>query len=161
MAEARRGAHSIGVWLRRRAGEARDEVLKITGDIAGLAEATMTDAARVVVNARQHLRRHPDMPRAGRIAATIDDLETLIERAGRVINQTRQRLAGQTPPGSTRLISLHEPDARPIRKGRLGKPVEFGYKAQVVDNDDGSCWTTRSRSGTHRMRRCWPLPSNE
>ena len=34
-------------------------------------------------------------------------------------------------------MSLHEPDARPIRKGRLGKPVEFGYKAQVVDNPDG------------------------
>ena len=28
-------------------------------------------------------------------------------------------------------------DARPIAKGRLGKPVEFGYKAQVVDNEDG------------------------
>lgn len=137
VAEARRGAHSIGVWLRRRSGEAKDEVLRITGDIAGLAEATMTDAARVVVNARRHLQRDPDTPRAGRLAATIDDLEMLIERAGRVIDQTRQRLSGQVPPGSTRLVSLHDPDARPIRKGRLGKPVEFGYKVQVVDNDDG------------------------
>jgi IS5 family transposase len=34
-------------------------------------------------------------------------------------------------------VSLHDPDARPIVKGRLGKPVEFGYKAQLVDNDDG------------------------
>lgn len=25
----------------------------------------------------------------------------------------------------------------PITKGRLGKPVEFEHKAQVVDNDDG------------------------
>ena len=49
----------------------------------------------------------------------------------------RQRLAGQVPDGATRLVSLHDPDARPIRKGRLGKPVEFGYKAQVVDNEDG------------------------
>ena len=32
---------------------------------------------------------------------------------------------------------LHDPDARPITKGRLGKPVEFGYKAQVTDNADG------------------------
>ncbi len=24
-----------------------------------------------------------------------------------------------------------------IAKGQLGKPVQFGYKAQVVDNDDG------------------------
>jgi hypothetical protein len=34
-------------------------------------------------------------------------------------------------------MGLHESDARPIAKGRLGKPVEFGYKGQVVDNDDG------------------------
>jgi hypothetical protein len=27
--------------------------------------------------------------------------------------------------------------SRPIAKGRLGKPVEFGYKGQIVDNDDG------------------------
>jgi IS5 family transposase len=41
------------------------------------------------------------------------------------------------PDGATRRVSLHEPDARPIAEGRLGKPVEFGYKAQVTDNDDG------------------------
>jgi transposase, IS5 family len=53
------------------------------------------------------------------------------------VAQTRSRLAGQMPDSATRLVSLHDPDARPIRKGRLGKPVEFGYKAQVIDNDDG------------------------
>jgi hypothetical protein len=25
------------------------------------------------------------------------------------------------------LVSLHDPDVRPIVKGRLGKPIEFGY----------------------------------
>ena len=34
-------------------------------------------------------------------------------------------------------MSLHDIDARPIAKGRLGKPVEFGYKAQITDNRDG------------------------
>ena len=47
------------------------------------------------------------------------------------------RLSGQTPPGATRLVSLHDPDARPIKKGRIGKPVEFGYLGQVLDNSDG------------------------
>jgi transposase, IS5 family len=51
--------------------------------------------------------------------------------------QTRQRIAGITPNGATRRVSLHDSDARPIAKGRLGKPVEFGYKGQVLDNDDG------------------------
>jgi IS5 family transposase len=33
------------------------------------------------------------------------------------------------PDGATRLVSLHDPGARPIRKGRIDRPVEFGYKA--------------------------------
>lgn len=125
------------MWLRRRSGEAKDEVLAITGRIAELTDETMADAARVVRNARRYLHRHPNIAKPGRLRAMIDDLDTLIDRAGRIVAQTRIRLGGDTPPGATRLVSLHDPDARPIRKGRLGKPVEFGYKAQVADNEDG------------------------
>jgi IS5 family transposase len=46
-------------------------------------------------------------------------------------------VAGDKVDSATRVVSLHDPGARPIKKGRLGKPVEFGYKAQVVDNEDG------------------------
>jgi IS5 family transposase len=67
----------------------------------------------------------------------LDELAVTIERAAVVVAQARIRLAGQTPDGATRLVSLHDPDARPIRKGRIDRPVEFGYKAQVADNDDG------------------------
>jgi transposase, IS5 family len=55
----------------------------------------------------------------------------------RVVAQTRTRLGGEVPDGSTRIVSLHDTDARPIAKGRLGRPVEFGFKAQVADNTDG------------------------
>ena len=54
-----------------------------------------------------------------------------------MIAQTRRRLAGDKPDSATRVVSLPDPDSRPIVKGRLGKPVEFGFKAQVVDNEDG------------------------
>ena len=53
-----------------------------------------------------------------------------------VVEQAPTRVRGQVPDGATRLVSLHDPDARPIRKGRLGKPVEFGYNAQILDNAD-------------------------
>lgn len=67
----------------------------------------------------------------------INDLNTLVGRTERVIAQAHRRLAGVMPELASRLVSLHDVDARPIRKGRLGKPVEFGYKAQVLDNTDG------------------------
>jgi IS5 family transposase len=73
----------------------------------------------------------------GRLARALDELAVIIERTATVVAQARTRMAGQVPDSATRLVSLHDPDARPIRKGRTGKPVEFGYKAQVADNDDG------------------------
>jgi hypothetical protein len=47
-----------------------------------------------------------------------------------IVAQTRQRITGTTPDGSTRVVSLHR-QAQPIAKGRLGKPVGFGYKGAV------------------------------
>jgi IS5 family transposase len=126
-AAARALQHSIGVWLRRRTDDAKAEVLAITGQLAELAAAAVTEAA----NALGHKARRR------RVRRMLDDLAELIERTVRVIDQARARVHGDQPAGATRLVSLHEPDARPIRKGRLGRPVEFGYKAQVVDNGDG------------------------
>jgi len=129
-------ARDIAANLRRRTEAAKDEVVAINADLAGIAERAAAEARAVVRNARRAVR---DGSRAvsGRVRAAIATLEQTAERVERIAGQTRQRLAGTTPDGATRLVSLHDPDARPIAKGRLGKPVEFGYKAQVVDNDDG------------------------
>lgn len=32
-----------------------------------------------------------------------------------------------------RLVSPSDPDARPIRKGKVGKPTEFGYVVQLAE----------------------------
>jgi IS5 family transposase len=111
-------------------------VLRTTGELADLATQAVGDAARVARNARRHLARASDRA-TGKLARLLEELETTIARTTKVIGQTHTRLAGQTPNGATRLVSVHDPHARPIVKGRLGKPVEFGDKAQVADNPDG------------------------
>jgi transposase, IS5 family len=52
---------------------------------------------------------------------------------------------GVTPEGASRRVSLHDPNARPIAKGRVGKPVEFGYK--------GPSRRRRRRRGRSRPQR--------
>jgi IS5 family transposase len=96
----------------------------------------MAEAATVLRNAKRALRGATGQ-RKGRLHRAINDLDTLMGRTQRVVAQARSRLAGVMPESASRLVSLHDVDARPIRKGRLGKPVEFGYKAQIVDNADG------------------------
>ncbi|VBA61159.1 hypothetical protein LAUMK41_04533 [Mycobacterium attenuatum] len=67
----------------------------------------------------------------------VNDLTNLLAATRQIVAQARQRLAGVVADGATRRVGLHDGGARPIAKGRVGKPVEFGRKAQVTDNDDG------------------------
>jgi IS5 family transposase len=137
---AGRRARAIAGKLKLRGAQQKDEaqavVQRITGELAELAQTAMREAADVIRNGDRAVRRASGQ-RKGQLRRALDDLAAIIERTGRVVAQARSRLGGGMPESSTRLVSLHDPDARPIRKGRLGIPVEFGYKAQIVDNDDG------------------------
>ena len=153
---AGRRAHDLNAKLRTRNAAARDEAMAVVrrknAELADLAETAAAEADRLLANAKRALRtartKAADLkpPAAGRRSrvgvgagwpapSTIST--ELLEATRQIAAQTRQRLAGVTPDGATRRVSLHDPDARPIAKGRLGKPVEFGHKAQVCDNDDG------------------------
>jgi transposase, IS5 family len=124
--EARALQHSIGVWLRRRNDEATADVLVITGQVADSPRSGDRDDGSLALHGSPATR-------AGHARRSRSARRTHMP----VIDQARARVQGDQRAGATRLVSLHEPDVRPIRKGRLGKPVEFGYKAQVVDNPDG------------------------
>jgi IS5 family transposase len=129
-------AHAIGAWLRRRSDDAKEEAKAITGEMAAIAQRSVLDARHVAMNARRGLRQ-AGTSASGKAAALVAELERTAALLQRVATQTKVRLAGDVPDGATRVVSLHDADARPIAKGRLGKPVEFGYKAQVLDNADG------------------------
>ena len=132
-----RRARDVVNTLRQRGDESRERVHRLNAELAAIARRTVAEADAVIRNARRALARRGAQA-TGRQRAIVEDLATLVDRVERVADQTHQRVVdGVTPPGATRIVSLHDPDARPIAKGRLGRPVEFGYKAQLVDNDDG------------------------
>jgi IS5 family transposase len=137
---AGRRARQINSRLRLRQAQSREQtqavVQRITGELADLAARAARDAVPVLRNARRALAKATGR-RAGQLRRAATELATTLQRTHTVLAQTRSRLAGVMPDSATRLVSLHDPDARPIRRGRLGHPTEFGYKAQVVDNDDG------------------------
>jgi hypothetical protein len=86
-------------------GEAKAEVLKLTGETGELLERSILKAAAT--------------------------LETFADRCQKVSEQIKQHLAGESI--KDRIVSLHDPDARPIRKGKLGRPPEFGFVSQLAE----------------------------
>jgi IS5 family transposase len=113
--------------VRRRSGEAKSEVLKLTAKTGELLETSIVETRRLVVIARRRARGRG--ARAKLKAAA--QLEQLADRCEKVALQIKQRVAGEAI--KDRLVSLADPDARPIRKGKLGKPNEFGYVAQLCE----------------------------
>ncbi len=113
--------------IRRRSGEAKREVLELTEQTGQLLEASINEARKLAATARRRARGRG--ARAKLKAASA--LEELADRCEKVSSQIRQRVNGE--PIKDRLISLWDPDARPIRKGKLGKPNEFGYVDQLCE----------------------------
>jgi IS5 family transposase len=59
-----------------------------------------------------------------------------IERAQTILSQTEQKLQGNKSIPE-RIVSFYDSEARPIRKGKLNKAVEFGRTLQLVQDRSG------------------------
>lgn len=65
-------------------------------------------------------------------------LQTFIPRVRQVIAQTRRRvLQGQHVSAGEKLVSMFEPHTAIIRRGKLGKPTEFGRVVWLDEVDGG------------------------
>jgi transposase, IS5 family len=120
----------IGRTLGRRVGRiggAREQVLKLTGETGQLVARSIREARRLAAQARAKARGRG----ARRKLAAVERLEHRVDLAETVARQITQRLAGEKI--TDRLVSLADPDARPIGKGKLGKRYEFGYVFQVAE----------------------------
>jgi transposase, IS5 family len=127
-------SRAVGARLRRlnrtlaaRTGQGKSMALRLTGEAGELVERSIRETRRVA----EQLRRRARGRGAPAKLAAARRLDQLAERAGKVARQIRQRLAGERI--SDRLVSIADPDARPIRKGKLRSPTEFGYVIQLAE----------------------------
>ncbi|MCA1701342.1 MAG: transposase, partial [Actinobacteria bacterium] len=118
---------AISRTIRRRSGEAKAEVLALTEQTGELLGQSIKEARRLAATARRKARGRGAQAKL-RAARALDELA---DRCAKVAKQITQRVRGEKI--TDRLISLADPDARPIRKGKLGKPTEFGYVAQIAE----------------------------
>lgn len=121
----------IGKVLKRRSREAVSEVRDITGEILDKAIQTVVETKEMLDKIEDSLSEKINQSAKRRMA----QLDKIIETTEKVIGQTLKVNEGNTKIPD-RIISLHDPDARPIRKGKLKNPTEFGYKLEITENED-------------------------
>jgi IS5 family transposase len=130
---AGRRMRQLARTLRRRTGVAMGEVDRLTAQVAGIARRTVDEVAVVQRAAHRAVTRRPNDGWLARLAGQLDQTVAL---TGRLLGQTAKRLAGnrQIPD---RVVSLADPDARPIRKGKPRAPTQFGSTLLLAECERG------------------------
>jgi transposase, IS5 family len=118
---------AISKTLARRTGEAKAQVMKLNDQAGRLIARSAKEAKRLAAAARAAARGRGAKAKL----RAAKQLEELASRCQKVVEQIDRRIRGVKI--TDRLVSIADPDARPIRKGKLGKPTEFGYVAQICE----------------------------
>ena len=117
----------ISRTLARRTGEAKQQVIELNSKAGAQIAKSAREARRLAGQARRAARGRG--AKAKLRAAT--KLEALAGHCEKLAEQISRRARGLKI--TDRLVSISDPDARPIRKGKLGKMTEFGYVAQIAE----------------------------
>ena len=110
-----------------RTGQGKQVALALTDEAGQLAGRSIREARRLAATLRLRARGRG----ADAKLRAAERIEQVAERAGTVCEQIVKRVAGKKI--TDRLVSMTDPDARPIRKGKLRAPTEFGTVIQVTE----------------------------
>jgi IS5 family transposase len=82
------------------------------------------------------VKRAADSSRQAVLEGLRRELETMLPRVQQVIRQTKARVFAGDIHAEGKIVSLFEPTTEVIRKGKAGKPTEFGkmVKLQEAEN---------------------------
>ena len=114
--------------LRRRNGNKKEEVRQIVDEMVQTAKDSEKAAKKVLnkVNEKD----------ASENIKEVRQLEDILEVTREIIKQTQEVQSGNMHI-KDRIVSIHDRDARPIKKGKIRADVEFGYKVQIEECEKG------------------------
>lgn len=127
--EIGRTARAKGELNHERLKDGYRRLLDATGRVVGQAKRFSKEIAVGV-------KRATDVMQQLALEGLRQALETMMPRVRQVIRQTRARVFGGNAHFADKILSLFEPSTEVIRKGKAGKPNEFGkmVKLQEAEN---------------------------
>ena len=119
---------SIAKLLRRRTQQSWEDLNAITEQVATITEDICNQANTVIEKTKDKGK-----PPVKKMKEQLDEAITLTRK---LVDQAKQVVSGDRRIPD-RIISFFDPEARPIKKGKLSKTAEFGYKARIDETESG------------------------
>ncbi len=127
--EIARAARAKGRQNSDRLAQAYQRLLEATGRVVG-------QAKRFASEIDDGVKRAAEGSRQGVLEGLHRELESMVPLVQQVMRQTRARVFAGDTHAEGKIVSLFEPTTEVIRKGKAGKPTEFGkmVKLQEAEN---------------------------
>ena len=105
------------------------KLLDITGRIVAQAKRFSSEIGSGV-------KRSADILRQAALEGMKREIDTMLERVGKVVSQTKARIFGGDTHVEGKLLSVFETSTEVIRKGKASKPTEFGKMVKVQEGEN-------------------------
>ena len=127
--EIARAARAKGQQNPKRLAQAYRRLLEATSRVVG-------QARRFAKEIGEGVKHAPDLRRQAVLEGLRRKLENMLPRVQQVMRQTKARVFAGDTHAEGKIVSLFEPTTEVIRKGKAGKPTEFGkmVKLQEAEN---------------------------
>jgi IS5 family transposase len=136
-------------FLKGKNEEAKKKRERIKAEILAIAQAAWKQALAVLAELRSGKAEIKPEASNVRLATLPLELKHWLELMKRVLEQTQTVLGGNTHIPD-RLVSLFDPGARPIQKGKLFPKTEFGRKVLIQEAENGIVTDYQTHQGNPR-----------
>jgi transposase, IS5 family len=121
---------------RSKGAQSRERLARLYGRLLGTTSRVVGQATRFAAEIAAGLKRSIDPMQQLALEGLRQQLDTMLPRVRQVMKQARARLFRGDTRSEGKLVSLFEPSTEIIRKGKAGKPTEFGkmVKLQEAEN---------------------------
>jgi IS5 family transposase len=121
---------------RAKAPQSKAKLKKAYGNLLISTSRVVGQAKRFAHEIADGTKRARGFSKQAKLELLSHELETMLPRVRRVIRQTRARIFRGETRSDGKILSLFEPATEVIRKGKAGKPNEFGkmVKLQEAEN---------------------------
>ncbi len=122
---------AIGHALRHKGPEGEEKRKREYRELLHVTRQILGDTRRVLKEVAGLRGR-----RRGLLRGLCEQLQTMADQVQRVVRQTKARIFGGETKSPEKIVSLFEPHTEIIRKGKAGKPNEFGKLVQLQEAEN-------------------------
>src|SRR6516165_7705883 len=126
----------IGRAARAKGPQSKEKLNKAYGSLLDSTSRVVGQALRFAKEIADGTKQSTSASRTAALEGLRGQLETMIPRVRQVIRQTKARIFHGETRSEGKIFSIFEPSTEIIRKGKAGKPNEFGKMVKIQEAEN-------------------------